>query len=130
MQSIAHPLELFLPDDGEPFPIIATKNGFIPRIRHASGPCWEAHLGKIKDLVSDLQTRSAKHGWKLIYWSHEAMDATMREISDGKLRRCYFAVNIEYRVVRADLFRFWLMYKVACGWICEEICVMSRLNWV
>ena len=117
MQSISHALELFLPDDGEPFPIIATKNGFIPRTRHASGPCWEAHLGKIKDLVSDLQRRSAKHGWKLIYWSHEAMDATMQGVSDERLRCCYFAINVEYRAARTDLFRFWLMFTRGGVWL-------------
>ena len=57
-QSIACALDLFLPDVGEQFPLIATQNGFIPRTRHASGPCWETHLGVIKDLVSDLQRRS------------------------------------------------------------------------
>ena len=44
-------------DVGEQFPLIATQNGFIPRTRHASRPCWETHLGMIKDPVSDLQRR-------------------------------------------------------------------------
>jgi hypothetical protein len=116
-QPIARSLELFLPDVGEQFPLIATQNGFIPRTRHASGPCWETHLGTIKDLVSDLQRRSAAHGWKRIYWSHAAMDATMPGVSDERLQRCYFAINVEYRVARTDLFRFWLMWKRGGVWL-------------
>ena len=114
---IACSLELFLPDAGEQFPLIATKNGVIPRTRHASGPCWDAHLGMIKDYVSDLQRRSAAHGWKLNYWSHEAMDATMQGVSDERLRRCFFAINVEYRAARADLFRFWLMLQRGGVWL-------------
>ena len=116
-QPIARSLELFLLDFGEQFPFIATRNGCIPRTRHASGPCWETHLGMIKDLVSDLQRRRAAHGWKLIYWSHEAMDATMQGVSDERLRRCYFAINVEYRVARTDLFRFWLMSNRGGLWL-------------
>jgi hypothetical protein len=116
-QSILYPLDLFGPDGGERFPLIATKNGSIPRTRHASGPCWEAHLGPMKNVVSDLHKRSAPHGWNLIYWSHEAMDATMKGVADYRLRCCYFAINPEYRAARSDLFRFWLMFSRGGVWL-------------
>ena len=116
-QSRSYALDLFGPDGGEQFPPIATQKSSIPRTRHASGPCWEAHLGMMKDVVSDLHKRSAAHGWNLIYWSHEAMDATMDVLVDDRLRRCYFAINPEYRAARTDLFRLWLMFTRGGVWL-------------
>ena len=130
-QSTLYALDLFGPDGGEQFPLIATKNGSIPRTRHASGPCWEAHLGMMKNFVSDLHKRSAKHGWNLIYWSHEAMDATMEGVADDRLRCCYFAINPEYRAARTDLFRFWLMFSrggVCCRNLADNLAVMDFIQ--
>ena len=98
---------------------ITTSDGqCIPRIRHASGPCWHMELGAIKELIQQLHERSARFGWRLIYWSHEAMDNFMsRDCSDIRLRHCYFAINVAYRVARTDLFRFWLMYTQGGVWL-------------
>ena len=101
----SHALELFLPDCEQQFRTIFTKNSYIPRIRHASGPCWETQLGDAKELVEDLQRRSVPHGWKLVYWSHEAMDTKMQGILNERLRRCYFAINVEYTVARTITIR-------------------------
>ena len=111
------PLDLFLPKAGEYFPLIGTPHGTVPRTRHASGPCWETQLGPIKNLVSDLHQRSMAHGWKLTYWSHEAMDATMKGVPEYRLQSCYFAIDPEYRAARTDLFRFWLMWRRGGVWL-------------
>ena len=73
----------------------------IPKVRHVSGPCWQAQLGDIKNTITVLQEKSARFGWALCYLSHEAMDAEMRRCDDEELREACFAIDAEMPTRRA-----------------------------
>ena len=109
---------LFLWHDGSFHAMPSTVPGFsIPKVRHVSGPCWQAELGNIKEHITALQTKSAPYGWSLCYWSHEAMDAEMRDCGDDALQEAYFAINPAYKAARSDLFRPWVLHKHGGMWL-------------
>ena len=118
-KAMAHhePLTLFQQEGPNRY-MDTTEDGMqIPKMRHVSGPCWEAELGEIKEFLTELHIKSQKHGWRLVYWSHEAMDTTMNSCSVMILRDAYFKINAEYRAARADLFRLYVLFLHGGVWL-------------
>jgi len=109
---------LFLWHDGTTHTMPSTVAGYsIPKVRHTSGPCWQAELGGIKEHIETLHRKSARFGWSLCYWSHEAMNEEIRSCGTEEVREAYFAINDEYKVARSDIFRPWVLHKHGGMWL-------------
>jgi hypothetical protein len=73
---------LFLWRDGEVQEMQSTVPNFsIPKVRHVSGPCWQAELGDIKDHITALQENSAPWGWALCTrpWTRRCASVAKRQ---------------------------------------------------
>ena len=115
-EGLARPLWLWC-SDGVSW-MASTNAGFrIPRVRHATGPCWVTQLGDIKNHIAALQETSARWNWSLCYWSHEAMDAEIAGCGVEVVRASYFAIDPAYRAARADVFRLWVLYRHGGLWL-------------
>ena len=97
-------------------PPIPTSSGVgVPKIRFAVGPAIE-DLGPILEHLVDLHARSASAGWRLVYWTIEAVGSYVKSCGAPEAQ-AFAAINPLYPNVQVDFFKLILMRDFGGLWL-------------